>query len=48
MTIIKNGVTGAWDAADTKFNRLIRMTYYGYTKREARALFREYLKLLKE
>ena len=48
MSITKNRVTGAWDISDTKFNRLIHMTYMGYTKREAAQLFREYLKLLKE
>lgn len=48
MTVIKDPIRGTWNLSDIKFGRLIRMSYYGYTKREATQLFREYLKLLKE
>ena len=35
-----------WECSDIRFGRLIRRAYYGYTKREALATFRAYLKTL--
>lgn len=38
---------GGWLCSDIIGNEYIKMRYIGYTKKEARALFREYLRELK-
>lgn len=41
MTITKHPVNGSLECSDIIDNQLVRRTYYGYTRREARQLFRE-------
>ena len=40
MTICKAFPSGAWQVSDIIGGYLVTRTYYGYTKREAIALFR--------
>lgn len=47
MSIERNPVTGGWDCSAMKFNRLITRHYLGYTKKEARSEFLEFLEELK-
>ncbi len=44
MTIKKNQVTGAYEIYALMQGHLLSRTYYGYTRREAVALFREEMK----
>ena len=44
MTITKNQVTGAFEIYALINNHLLSRTYYGYTRREAVAMFREEMK----
>lgn len=46
MTATRLFPPGAWEVSAIRFDRLVRQTYYGYTKRQALAAFRSYLKTL--
>ena len=46
MTATRLFPSGAWELSAIRFDRLVRQTYYGYTKREALAAFRAYLATL--
>lgn len=47
MTIERNPVSGAWRCSTVHDGYLVTMSYFGgYTKREAMAEFRAYLKTL--
>ena len=40
MSIYKHAVNGAWVCSDIIHGHLITRTYYGYTKRQAMAMFK--------
>lgn len=44
MTITKNQITGAYEISAIIGTRYLHRTYMGYTRREAVALFREYMR----
>lgn len=46
MTIEKKFPSGALEISDIIDDQLIRKIYYGYTRREARAMFREHVRSL--
>lgn len=48
MIIERISFTGAWRCADIVSGRLVSRVYYGYTKKEALAEFRQHLRTVKE
>lgn len=47
MSINKLSNSGAWQVSSLVGSRLVTQTFYGYTKRDAIAEFRVYLKSLR-